>query len=462
MGEDFLLSTKTARHLYETYAKELPIIDYHCHLSPEEIAKDVTFDNIAQVWLGGDHYKWRQMRSNGIEEKYITGDASDWEKFLAWAKTLDKAIGNPLYHWSHLELQRYFDCDIPLGEKTAKQVWDLCNEKIKTMSARQLILASKVEMLSTTDDPIDQLEYHEMIAKDETFNVKVLPAFRPDQAVAIQKDSYLDYIKKLEVVAKMTINSYDQLEQALAQRIAYFKEHGCCISDHGLEYVMCREVTKAEAEAIFAKKCQGATLTEEEIQKYQMSLLLFLGREYHKNGWVMQLHYGVKRDNDKKRFELLGPDTGFDSISSKAPVNQLADFLNALSYTNQLPKTIIYSLDPGDNAAIGTIIGCFQNSDAVGKIQQGSAWWFNDNKVGMQDQMISLANLGLLGNFIGMLTDSRSFLSYTRHEYFRRIACDLIGKWVENGEFPNDEELLKEIVEGISYQNAKTYFGLEI
>lgn len=460
MDDNFLLSTPTAQHLFFDYAKDLPIIDYHCHLSPQEIAEDAHFENITQVWLGGDHYKWRQMRSNGVEEKYITGNASDREKFQKWAETLEMAIGNPLYHWSHLELQRYFGYYGALNGETAEEVWTLCNEKLKAMSARQLILASNVEMIGTTDDPIDDLRYHKAIAQDPTFSVKVLPSWRPDKAVNIEKDEFASYMKKLGEVAGMQVNSFADVKAALLKRMEYFNEVGCCVSDHGLEYVAYAKTDDATCEAIFCKKMAGKTLTREEVGQYKMGILLFLGRQYHRLGWVMQLHYGVKRDNNQRIFEAIGPDGGVDSISTSAPINELADFLNALDYTNELPKTIVYSLNPIDNAAIGTIIGCFQSADAVGKIQHGSAWWFNDNKTGMIEQMTSLANLGLLGNFIGMLTDSRSFLSYARHEYFRRIACELIGSWVENGEYPADEKSLKKIVEGIAYRNAKRYFEI--
>ena len=460
MDEDFLLSTDTAKHLFHDFAEELPIIDYHCHLSPQEIAEDVKFDNITRVWLGGDHYKWRQMRSNGVEERFITGDASDRDKFQKWAETLEMAVGNPLYHWSHLELQRYFDYHGALNGDTAEEVWNLCNEKLKNMSARQLILSSNVEMVGTTDDPIDDLKWHKVIAADKSFPVKVLPSWRPDKAVNIEKDDFCGYMDKLAQASGMTISTFADVKDALTKRMEYFHEVGCVVSDHGLEYVAYAETSDEEVEGIFTKRMSGETLTGEEVGKYKMAILLHLGREYHRLHWVMQLHYGVKRDNNRRLFEQLGPDAGIDSISTSAPINELADFLNALEYTNQLPKTIIYSLNPIDNAAIGTIIGCFQSSDAVGKIQHGSAWWFNDNKTGMMEQMTSLANLGLLGNFIGMLTDSRSFLSYTRHEYFRRIVCELIGTWVENGEYPADDKSLCKIIQGISYYNAKRYFEL--
>lgn len=461
MDEHFLLSTKTAQHLFVDYAKDMPIIDYHCHLSPQEIAEDIHFKNITELWLGGDHYKWRQMRSNGVEERYITGDASDREKFQKWAETLEMAVGNPLYHWSHLELQRYFGYDGILNGETAEEVWQQCNGRIKQMSARQLIVDSNVEILATTDDPADDLRWHKQIAEDDSFSVKVLPTFRPDKAIAIEKDSFVSYIETLAKAADCEIRSFEELKSVLRQRMDFFGKWGCCISDHGLEHVMWLEATDEQAEQVFAKKMAKQELTLEEIEQYKLRMLLFLGKEYHHRGWVMQIHYGVKRDNDKRRWEQLGVDTGFDSIATSAPIGQLADFLNALAYTQQLPKTILYSLNPIDNAAIDALIGCFQTAEAVGKIQHGSAWWFNDNKTGMMEQMTSLANLGLLGNFVGMLTDSRSFLSYTRHEYFRRILCELIGGWVENGEYPQDERALCKIIQGISYKNAKKYFDYE-
>lgn len=464
MDKDFLLETKTAKHLYHDYAAKMPIIDYHCHLVPREIYEDQKFENIAQVWLGADHYKWRQMRTNGVEEKYITGDASDRDKFQKWAETLENAIGNPLYHWSHLELQRYFGYEGHLCGDTAQEVWDLCNEKLKeaNMSARGLIKQSNVKAICTTDDPIDSLEWHIKIKEDETFDVQVKPTWRPDKAVNIDKPDYLDYLAKLEVAADMKIDSYEALLTALDKRLAFFNEVGTVVSDHGLDYVMYHPASEEEVKAIFVKRLNGETLTAEEALQFKTSLLVWLGKQYNKLGWVMQLHYGVRRDLNERIFKALGPDAGIDSINDTAPAGQLAQFLNALAKSNELPKTILYSLNPIDNAAIGTIIGCFQDSSTVGKVQQGSAWWFNDNKQGMIDQMTSLANLSLLGNFVGMLTDSRSFLSYTRHEYFRRILCNLIGGWVENGEYPADEKALKRIIEGISYYNTVRYFDFKV
>ena len=464
MDQDFLLETETARKLYHDYAAKMPVLDYHCHISPKEIAEDRKFENITQVWLGGDHYKWRQMRSNGVEEKYITGDVSDREKFQKWAETLEKAIGNPLYHWSHLELQRYFGYYGALNGETAEEVWNLCNAKLQEdgMSARNLIRQSNVTLICTTDDPVDTLEWHDQIAADESFDVQVLPTWRPEKAMSLSRPDYLEYMDKLSEVSGVKVESFATLMDALRVRLDYFAKRGCRISDHSLEYVMYVPASDEEIEAIFAKRLAGKAISHEEEFQFKTAMMVALGKEYHKKDMAMQIHFGVKRDNNGMIFRNLGPDAGIDCIDNYAPSAQMADYLNALAVTDELPKTILYSLNPTDNAAIGTIIGCFQDSSAVGKIQQGSAWWFNDHKKGMIDQMTSLASLGLLGNFIGMLTDSRSFLSYTRHEYFRRIMCNLIGGWVENGEYPNDEKVLGRMVQDISYNNAVRYFGFHL
>lgn len=464
MDKDFLLSTDTAKELYHEFAAKVPVLDYHCHINPQEIAEDRKFDNITQVWLGGDHYKWRQMRSNGIDERYITGDAPDREKFQKWAETLEKAIGNPLYHWSHLELQRFFGYHGVLNGDTAEEVWNLCNAKLQedSMSVRNLIRQSNVTLICTTDDPADDLRWHKMIAEDDSFEVQVLPAWRPDKAMNLEKPDYTDYLAKLGEAAGVEIKSYADLKDALAKRMAFFNEMGCRVSDHALEYVMYAPASAEEIEAIFAKRLGGEAVTREEELKFKTAFMTFVAGEYTKLGWAMQLHYGCKRDNNTQMYAKLGPDTGYDCINNYAPSGQTADFLNALNEAGSLPKTILYSLNPNDDEALGTIMGCFQNSDAVGKIQQGSAWWFNDNKTGMMKQMTSLANLGLLGNFNGMLTDSRSFLSYPRHEYFRRILCELIGGWVENGEYPKDMKSLEKIIKGISYNNAVRYFGFDL
>ena len=464
MDKDFLLSTDTAKELYHDIAAKMPILDYHCHISPQEIAENRKFDNITQVWLGGDHYKWRQMRSNGVEEKYITGDASDREKFQKWAETLEMAIGNPLYHWSDLELQRYFGYSGVLKSETDEGVWNLCNSKLQedSMRVQNLILQSGVTLICTTDDPADDLKWHKILAEDENFPVQVLPAWRPDKAMNLEKPDYVEYLEKLGKAAGMEIKTFADLKEALKKRMAFFDSMGCKASDHGLNYVAYAPASEEEMEAVFAKRMNGEAVSAEEEKKFKTAFMLFVAGEYSRLGWVMQLHYGCKRDNNTSMYNKLGPDTGCDGINNYAPAAELADFLNAVNEAGSLPKTILYSLNPNDDEVIGTIIGCFQNADTVGKIQQGSAWWFNDNKTGMMKQMTSLANLGLLGNFLGMLTDSRSFLSYPRHEYFRRILCELIGGWVENGEYPKDMKTLEKIIKGISYNNAVRYFGFQL
>ena len=446
MDKDFLLSSETSQKLFHEYAENMPIVDYHCHINPQEIAEDRKFENITQVWLGGDHYKWRQMRSNGVDEYYITGGASDREKFQKWAETLEKAIGNPLYHWSHLELQRYFGYTGHLCGETAEEVWNQSN----------------VKLICTTDDPVDSLEWHKKLAEDETFEVKVLPAWRPDKAMNLEKPEYADYIKTLSEVSGIEVKDFASMKEAILNRMDFFDSMGCCVSDHALEYVMYAPASEEEVDAIFKKALAGEGVSREEEMKFKMAFMQFVARAYHKKNWVMQIHYGCKRDNNALMYAKLGPDTGYDCINNYAPSAQTADFLNSLIATDELPKTILYSLNPCDNEAIGTILGCFQGTEAAGKIQQGSAWWFNDHKTGMIAQMTSLANLGLLSNFVGMLTDSRSFLSYTRHEYFRRILCELIGGWVENGEYPADYKVLEKIVKGISYDNAVKYFGFDV
>ncbi|CRZ34304.1 glucuronate isomerase [Herbinix hemicellulosilytica] len=464
MDQDFLLSTETAKTLYHEFAKNMPIVDYHCHISPKEIAEDVRFENITRLWLGGDHYKWRLMRANGISEYYITGDAPDKEKFEKWAQTLELAIGNPIYHWSHLELKRYFGYDGILNSETADEVWELCNEKLKNpdLSARGIIKKSNVTVLCTTDDPVDSLEYHISLSKDQTFETKVLPAFRPDEAVNIEKPGYKAYLEKLSAVSNVKIDSFAALCEALKKRMEFFNNVGCKTADHGLDFVMYYPAGEEEIDKIMERRLEGEVLTEEEILKFKTALLLFLGREYNRLNWVMQLHYGVKRDNNTRMYKIIGPNTGYDCINnSRNSSAQLADFLNALDMTDELPKTIVYSLNPVDNAAIDTVIGCFQNDSAIGKLQHGSAWWFNDNEIGMRDHLTTVCSLGMISNFVGMLTDSRSFLSYTRHEYFRRILCDVFGTMVESGRFPKDMRVLKKLVEDISYNNCMKYFGFD-
>lgn len=464
MDKEFLLSTPAASRLFHEYADACPVLDYHCHINPREIAEDKQFLNITEVWLGGDHYKWRLMRSNGIDEHFITGDASPREKFQKWAETLEKAIGNPLYHWSHLELQRYFGYMGILNRNTAEEVWNLCNEKLQnpSMSVRSIIKMSNVTLICTTDDPIDTLEWHKMIKEDDSFDVAVLPAWRPDKAMNIEKADFSEYLGKLSAASGIQVNDLASLKDALKNRMEFFHNNGCLVSDHALEFIYYSPADDSEIDAILKKKLSGNAVTRAEELKFKTAFMLFAGREYHRLGWAMQLHFGCKRDNNSLSYRKLGPDTGYDCINNYAPSSLAADFLNSLICTDQLPKTVLYSLNPNDNAYIDAILGCFQDSTAVGKIQHGSAWWFNDHKQGMTDQMVSLANLGMLSNFIGMLTDSRSFLSYTRHEYFRRILCDLIGGWVENGEYPEDYQALGEIVKGISYENAVRYFGFDL
>ncbi len=455
MDRDFLLSTETAKHLYHDFAAPQQIIDYHCHLNPQEIYEDRQFENITQVWLGGDHYKWRLMRSAGVDEHFITGSATDREKFQKWAETLGLAIGNPLYHWSHLELRNYFGYTGALNGDTAEEVWRLCNAKLKELSARKLILDSNVKAICTTDDPADSLEWHKKIAEDKSFDVKVLPSFRPDKALGIEKEDYGNYLARLG-----GIKSFKQLTEVLKERLAFFVSLGCRVSDHGMEGVPYAPVTADEVEAIFQKRLAGELPTEHEQKQFKTALLLELGREYHRLGVVMQLHFGVIRDNSHRVFRALGPDAGIDSIGDPFSVKELAAFLGALDDTGELPKTILYSLNPNDNAALVTVMGAFQTSEAVGKVQHGSAWWFNDHKSGMIDQLTTLAADGYLAGFVGMLTDSRSFLSYARHEYFRRILCELMGSWVEDGEYPNDDKALRAIVEGVCVKNGERYFDL--
>ncbi|MFI3205908.1 MAG: glucuronate isomerase [Clostridia bacterium] len=462
MDENFLLETETAKTLYHDYAKNMPIVDYHCHINPKEIYDNRQYSNIYEPWLEGDHYKWRQMRTNATDENFITNKETDaYEKFLAFAKTLDKAIGNPLYHWSHLELQKYFDYDGRLGESTAKEVWDTCNAKLSTpeLSVRGIINQSNVALIGTTDDPIDDLYYHKEMKKDDTFKTQIVPSWRPDKAVNVNLPTYKEYITSLSEVAGVEINDFDSLCDAIAIRLDYFKENGCLASDHGLDEAVYIKASKEELNAIMQKAFAGEAISVEETRKYKTEILLFLGRAYAKRNIVMQLHFSAVRNTNSRMFDKLGADTGFDCMGNTIDAFALTAFLNDLESTDELPKTILYSLNEGDNQMLGTVIGAFQSAEVKGKMQHGSAWWFNDTKEGMEKQLKSLANLSLLGNFVGMLTDSRSYLSYTRHEYFRRILCNVIGNWVENGELPNDTEWLGQIVMDISYNNAKEYFG---
>ncbi|HEX3046779.1 MAG TPA: glucuronate isomerase [Bacillota bacterium] len=460
MDQDFLLQNETAVKFYHQYAEAMPIFDFHCHLSPKEIAENKKYRNITELWLGGDHYKWRAMRSNGVAERFITGDASDEEKFQRWAETMPYCIGNPLYHWTHLELRRYFGIEDLLSPKTAKDIWEKCNQLLKEdgFTAQGLITRSNVRVICTTDDPVDSLEYHQALANNKNFQVKVVPALRPDKGIHIERTDFLPWLTKLSETVHSGISNVDDIKDALRKRVEFFHQAGCRLSDHALDPVRYQEATDGEINFILKKALNHESLSQTEIEKYQTAILLFMAREYARLGWTMQLHMGIIRNNSRRTMNLLGPDTGFDSISDETYAKDLAKLLNALDETNELPKTILYCGNPRDNEVIGTMLGCFQGSEAAGKVQFGSGWWFNDQKDGMTRQMIALANLGLLSRFVGMVTDSRSFLSYTRHEYFRRILCNLLGEWVENGEVPNDLPLLGKMVQDISFNNAKEYF----
>ncbi len=463
MDDNFLLKNDTAVSLYHDYAKCMPIIDYHCHLSPQEIYENRAFNNLTEVWLYGDHYKWRAMRANGVKEQYITGGegVSDYDRFLAYAKTVPMTIGNPLYHWSHLELKRLFGIDEVINEQNAPLIWEKANAKLtgKGYAVRDFIRGSKVEVVCTTDDPTDSLEYHIKMKDDASLGFKVLPAFRPDKGLEIRQASFLPWLKKLQMASQIEISGYDSFLQALESRVEFFHSVGCRVSDHALDYVPYAETDKDEAAAIFAKALQGQPVSAEEETKFKTYTYLFLGRLYAKLDWTMQYHINAHRNNNTRMLALLGPDTGYDSMHDNPVAYPLVKLLDALERDEALPRTIVYSLNPRDNNVLATIIGSFQGGGIRGKLQLGSGWWFNDTIDGMLDQMKSLANIGLLSRFVGMLTDSRSFLSYTRHEYFRRILCNLIGEWVENGEVPQDLELLGSIVQGISYGNAKSYFN---
>ena len=462
MDKDFLLNTETAKVLYHEAAESCPIIDYHCHINPREIWEDRQYDNITQVWLGGDHYKWRLMRSAGVPESCITGtETSDHDKFMKWAEVLGKAIGNPLYHWSHLELRRFFGYEGVLNKDTAEEVWNFVNAKLRQpeFSVRGLIGMSNVETICTTDDPVDGLEWHAKLAGDPTFKTAVLPAWRPDKATNIEKPTWVDYLAKLSEVSGVKIDSFAALKEAIRRRMTYFHERNCRLSDHGLNYVMYAPASEKEVERIFAARLAGQMPSLHEEDVFKTAFMAFLAGEYKKLGWVMQLHYGCRRDNNIPMFNRLGPDTGFDCVDNSASSAMTAAFLGMLQAEDCLPKTILYSLNTNDNAAIDSILGCFQSDEAVGKIQHGSAWWFDDHFDGMTDQIKSLAARGYLAGFVGMLTDSRSFLSYPRHEYFRRILCRVIGEWVEQGMYPEDMDALKGIVRAISHDNAKAYFG---
>lgn len=463
LGDDFLLQTPFARRLYHEHAEPMPIFDYHCHLPPADIAADRRFENLTQIWLYGDHYKWRGMRTNGVDERYCTGDASDEDKFMKWAETVPFTVRNPLFVWTHLELKRYFGVNSLLEPSTAKAIYDACSEKLRSpeYSVRNLLRRMQVRAVCTTDDPCDDLAHHRAIA-ESGFEVKVLPTFRPDKAMAAEDPAvYNAYLDRLAAAADTDIGSYDALLDALRKRHAFFHEAGCRLSDHGIETAYAEPFTSSEIDAIFAKVRGGARLEHHELLKLKSALLIELGRLDHERGWTQQLHFGAMRNNNTRMYERLGPDTGFDSIGDFEVGRPLSRLLDSLDSSDQLPKTILYTLNPRDNELMATMLGNFQDGSIAGKLQFGSGWWFHDQRDGMERQMTALSNMGLLSRFVGMLTDSRSFLSYPRHEYFRRTLCKVIARDVELGELPESLELLGPIIEGISFRNAKEYFGIE-
>jgi len=462
MSDDFLLNSDTAQKLYNNYAKDCPIVDYHCHIDPMDIALDVHFENITQVWLKADHYKWRLMRAAGVDEKYITGNASDRGKFLAWAGVLGKAVGNPLYHWSHLELRRFFNYEGALSEKTADEVWQITEDMLKSpgFGARDLINRMNVEILCTTDDPADDLNWHQQISLDPTFTPRVLPTFRPDRAIDIEKSDFIEYIATLEDICQTKIRGLSDLMRVLRMRMDFFAQTGCRLADHGMENLVFEKADLPAAGKALEKRLAGsyASISDIEVNQYKTALLLFCAKAYQELGWTMQLHFGCRRNINQSEFRKLGANTGFDCITGGSFVTPLVNFLNELEPENKLPRMIVYSLNPNDNPLIDTVLAAFQKGPVAGKLQHGSAWWFNDHLEGIRDHLLTLSGQSYLPSFIGMLTDSRSFLSYPRHEYFRRILCDLLGQMVEDGLFPNDTELLGSIVRDICYHNAARLF----
>lgn len=463
LNEDFLLQSSTAQTLYHQYAAHMPIIDYHNHLVPQQIAEDKQFDNITQIWLYGDHYKWRAMRAHGVNERYITGDATDEEKFMKWAETVPYTMRNPLYHWTHLELQRYFGVTEVLNAESGKRIYDHCSALLrsKEYSVRNLLRKMNVQALCTTDDPIDNLAYHQAIAASG-FEIKVLPTFRPDKAMAVDDElTFIEYVNALSQVSGKQINHLQDFKDAIQERHDFFHSVGCRLSDHGLEHIYAEDYTEEEIELIFSRLHSGKIINKKEKWQFKSAMLVFFAHLDHAKGWTQQFHLGALRNNNNRLLSSLGPDTGFDSIGDFEQAKSLSKFLNTLDTTNQLAKTILYNLNPRDNELFATMTGNFQDGTIVGKIQFGSGWWFLDQKDGMEKQINALSNMGMLSHFVGMLTDSRSFLSFPRHEYFRRILCNLIGQDVENGELPADMEWLGKLVKDISYTNASQFFNFE-
>lgn len=461
MDKDFLLDTDAAKKLFHDFAENMPICDYHCHLNPKEIFENKPPESITELWLSGDHYKWRAMRSCGVEEKYCTGNASDREKFQKFAYTLQYCIGNPLYHWAHIELQRYFGIDTPLNAKTADDIFDRANDAIRNGDFRpqSLIMKSNVKVVCTTDDPVDDLKYHKLLKDVQGFDCKVLPSFRPDKALNAHLDGFADYIITLANASDVEIKSYKDVITALLKRADYFDSVGCRVSDQAFDYPPYAVAADDEIDEIFNRAMKGEKITLAECDKYRTPILLALGEKYHELGWAMEIHIGAMRNNNTLMFNKIGADTGFDSVGDCEIAQPLSRFLDALNVKDKLPKTILFNLNDKDNTVLGTMLGNFQSADAESKIQFGPAWWFLDTMDGMTNQMKTLGNLGVLGKFVGMETDSRSFTSYGRHEYFRRIMCALLGRWVEDGWYAYDEDILKEIIQGICYNNAIKYFN---
>lgn len=464
LNDDFLLENETAKVLYHEYAEKMPIFDFHCHLNPQEIYEDKKYRSLTEVWIGGgedhfgDHYKWRIMREFGVDEAYITGNKSDWEKFQKWAEVMPYAIMNPLYHWTHLELKRYFNIDEILSPETAKSIYDNATEQLKTLTARKMIENNNVKVLYTTDDPVDDLKYHRLLKEDKSFKVKVCPAFRPDKALNVELETFKPWLAKLEKAVNHPIKDLDSFLKSLSERVEFFDKAGCAISDHALDVVMYQDATKEEVEVIFDKVLKDQPLTEVELNKYKGYILVHLGREYRRHDWVQQYHIGALRNNSQRMYQTIGPDTGFDATEDQPFASKLSHLLDKLDSTDELPRTILYCLNPRDNAVLATLKNCFQQGGVVGKIQLGSGWWFLDQKDGIEHQITALAMTGLLSKFVGMLTDSRSFLSYTRHEYFRRVLCNMVGELVETGQYPADIEFIGKMIEDICYNNAKNFF----
>lgn len=462
MDDDFLLDTPTARTLYHQVAENLPIIDYHCHISPKEIAENKPLGSITKVWLGGDHYKWRVMRASGVPEAAVTGDASDWEKFQAFAASMPGLIGNPIFHWSHLELKRGFGIDQVLNADTAAEIYAKCNAQLETMTPMDIMHKFHVKALCTTDDPADTLQYHKQIRQNPELDVLVLPAYRPDKAVNIDKPGFAQYLPTLASAAGMEIHTAGDVLAALIRRMHAFQELGCVAADHGMDYCMFAQADEASATRVLQKVLAGEQITRSEADIYKTYITVGCAKAYHDLGWVMQIHFGCLRNTNSRQFALLGADTGYDAVNSQSGVENLAPLLNTFNENDGLPKTIVYSLNPSDNTAVATIIAGFQGGGEAGKLQMGSAWWVNDHFTGMNNQLTDLAANGVLGQFVGMLTDSRSFLSYTRHEYFRRILCARIGAWVESGQYPCDWKALEKLVSDICYYNTKNYFHFPV